>query len=168
LVELIRELQWPDLSKGTTLSALSECLRNRGIETKLVHFDQGESIIWDEPVILHLDGAEGTVDDARSTPGHFVAILPVEGSGWKVADGVRVTLVHDLSSWLAHASGYMLLTSSPDSKASKSEIVSGVMIDPDILSVVAAAMSAVTLALIVCYLKFERYSASSKVRRINR
>lgn len=67
LIELIREMQWPDVEQGSTLAALSAALHKRGVSTKAVDLDPKFDIEWTQPAIVHLE---------KGGVAHFVVWLP--------------------------------------------------------------------------------------------
>jgi len=94
LVELVREMQWPELESGCTLDALSSALRKRGIETYAMRIPPEARLQWPHPVVLHLkshDAAEAA--DAAGAMGHYVLWLPsssrAEARVWEGLSGVK-------------------------------------------------------------------------------
>lgn len=70
LYDLVREIQWPDLEKGSTLDRLDEALRQRGIFTKAVRLRPTDQLRWPHPVIVQNRArADGPLN-------HFVVWLP--------------------------------------------------------------------------------------------
>lgn len=69
LIDLIREMQWPDFEAGSTLSGIQSALEKRNVSTHAMQIPAGARLRWDHPVILHLNGQENTL-------GHFVVWLP--------------------------------------------------------------------------------------------
>ena len=69
LIELIREMQWPNLEGGSTLTALEQALTSRGIHCGISEVPEDAQIAWKHPVIVHLRGRSGTI-------GHFAIWLP--------------------------------------------------------------------------------------------
>jgi len=104
--DLIREVQWPAVEDGSTIVALTEALKRRGIFSRVVNVDKKFKISWNHPAIVHLES------NGKS---HFVVWLPPldphsEGRVWD----------HDLSEAVLHKekkgferfrSGPVLLTS---------------------------------------------------------
>ncbi|GIW97430.1 MAG: hypothetical protein KatS3mg111_0763 [Pirellulaceae bacterium] len=89
LIELIKELQWPDLEAGTNLETIKNCIISRGLYAYPVRFDSHDVPYLEAPIILHLgrnessDGGHFCVLMPNSTKGHLVAI-------WDGAAGYRV------------------------------------------------------------------------------
>lgn len=76
LIELVREIQWPDLASGASLDALDKALNERGIHTFGMQLAPQARLEWPYPVLIHLkvEGAE---------IGHYAVWLP--SSSGKVA-----------------------------------------------------------------------------------
>jgi hypothetical protein len=73
LIDLIREIQMPGPSAGSSMLDLASALERRGIQTRAVHIDPDQySIVWDHPAIVHVQN-EG-VD-------HYVVWLPPRDAG---------------------------------------------------------------------------------------
>lgn len=68
LIDLIRELQWPQLESGSSVQSLSVALERRGIHTRSVIIGRNDVVRWNEPVLVHLTGSHDI--------GHFVVWLP--------------------------------------------------------------------------------------------
>lgn len=67
-IDLVRELQWPDVEKGSSFAGLSKVLESRGIRTLAVDVAMGDAAWdWREPLILQLRDAGQD---------HFVVWLP--------------------------------------------------------------------------------------------
>jgi ABC-type bacteriocin/lantibiotic exporter with double-glycine peptidase domain len=76
LEELIRELQWPEIDKGTSLGDLSQALEKRGLHVRAIAYPEDVPIRWSHPVVLHFEQGE---------VGHFAVLFPSE-------DGEKVVL----------------------------------------------------------------------------
>jgi ABC-type bacteriocin/lantibiotic exporter with double-glycine peptidase domain len=74
LVDIIREAQFPDIDRGTSLAILQQVLERRGIGASGVENPGGSLLAWSHPSILHLK------PDVE-TDGHFVVVLPYSGRG---------------------------------------------------------------------------------------
>ncbi len=73
LIDLVKEVQWPDLESGASFAAIEKALRGRGVHTCALRIDPKARLPWDYPIVLHLK--------ARSDIGHYVVLLPTEGDG---------------------------------------------------------------------------------------
>ncbi len=86
LIELVREVQWPDIEAGSTLKALDEALRKRGVFTRALEIGPDSRLSWPYPVLLHLNGED-------EDEGHFVVWLPSSSESreqvWTGLVGVR-------------------------------------------------------------------------------
>ena len=71
LVGLIRELQWPNMERGTSLADIGRALEKRGISTRAVRVPRGVFIDWRFPVIVHCQPNSSKI-------GHFVVALPAD------------------------------------------------------------------------------------------
>ncbi len=69
LIELIKEIQWPDLESGTTLDRVNAALKQRGLNTELVNVPNDSVYVWPHPAIVH-------VPDPKGELGHFAVLLP--------------------------------------------------------------------------------------------
>ena len=72
LIELIRELQWPSLSRGTRLSSLKAALERRGLHAVAVRCEGDRSVWYPGPVIYFAEPLGPGI-------GHFHADLPASG-----------------------------------------------------------------------------------------
>ncbi len=68
-VDLVREVQWPELESGTSMGLLAEALNERGIHTFGLQLSRRTRLKWRYPVLVHVDGEGGGI-------GHFVVRLP--------------------------------------------------------------------------------------------
>jgi len=68
LVDLIRELQWSDFSRGTTLAEIQGVLERRGLYTAAIRINDLARLRWRHPVVLHLART-------RNEIGHYVVWL---------------------------------------------------------------------------------------------
>jgi len=70
LRELVNELQWPDLSKGSSLFDMAVALSKRGVYCQPVSIEDDVPIKWPHPVIVHFE--------QRNT--HHFAVLTPDGN----------------------------------------------------------------------------------------
>lgn len=103
LIDLVRELQWPDLESGSTFGSLAQALQKRGLYTCAVDAGNRELSDWPYPALVHLSGP----DEA----GHFVVWVPANGPRqpecyWTGLDG----FCRDLDPRSYKRSGAVLLT----------------------------------------------------------
>ena len=105
LIDLVREVQWPDFEAGATLESVDRALRARGICTCPISVSRTATLAWREPALVHLSG-DG------STPGHFVVQLPSSTGDvahvWAGLEGLQTGPTGNFS---ARRSGAVLLTS---------------------------------------------------------
>lgn len=82
LLDLIREMQWPNTNAGSTLEGLSRSLEQRGLQTRAVALGPLEELAWTGPAIVQCQ-IEGFL--------HFVVWLPPQGPGRqpRLWDGVQ-------------------------------------------------------------------------------
>lgn len=105
LTDLVREMQWPNLSGGATLGALARALEKRGVNTCAVSLDPREGFRWRYPVIVHLDRCGTSL-------GHYVVWMPSSsGSEAVVWDGINGLSTIAYQELASEMSGSVLLTS---------------------------------------------------------
>jgi Peptidase C39 family len=104
LSDLIHEMQWPEIERGTNLVAIQEALQKRGVFTRAVRVGTDVELRWPHPVIVHLSAADQEI-------GHFVVQLPSDEPGnaivWIGLDG---WVMGDKQKLAARRSGFVLLT----------------------------------------------------------
>lgn len=106
LIDVVREVQWPEFERGTSLALLQGVLVRRGISTYAMHVSPTNTLNWDEPVIVHL-----TPED-ESGLGHFVILLPTEEAGVvRIWNGVGGLEYMESAEFYGKSSGNVLLTS---------------------------------------------------------
>lgn len=93
LVELVREVQWPNISDGTSLQALAEAARTRGLVAELRHLDAASlsELEWDYPCIVHTRPSGLATKEDGSRAGHFI-FLDIKSSS-----SSQASLFHGLS-----------------------------------------------------------------------
>ena len=64
VIDLTREIQYPNLERGATLQAVAYALEKRGIHTFPMCIAPETRLRWPYPVIAHLKGENGSI-------GHF-------------------------------------------------------------------------------------------------
>lgn len=69
LVDLIREVQWPDLRRGAALSDLAAALERQGIHTYAMEVSPRARLCWQWPVLVHLRSQTDGI-------GHYAVWLP--------------------------------------------------------------------------------------------
>jgi len=105
IIRLIREIQWPDTRKGATLANVAQALERRGIHTFAMNISPSARIVWQHPVIVHLEPKLG------EEIGHFVVWLPEsQGDTVRIWDMGRVRRSNERL-WTEGRSGAILLTS---------------------------------------------------------
>ncbi len=87
LIDLVKEIQWPDLEAGASLDRIERSLNGRGIHTKAVRFSPGRRFDWPHPSVLY-------TDEGNPPRGHYVVAVPEaetgsEGLIWAGVEGWR-------------------------------------------------------------------------------
>jgi len=105
LIRLVREIQYPDVRKGATLANIAQALEKRGIHTFAMGISPTARIVWQYPVIVHLNPKPG------EEIGHFVVWLP-ESRGDTVQIWNMYARVQQENErlWSTERSGTILLT----------------------------------------------------------
>jgi hypothetical protein len=67
---LVREIQYPELREGATLSKVADALEKRGIHTFAMKIKPSTRLVWKYPVIVHLNPR------SDEQIGHYVVWLP--------------------------------------------------------------------------------------------
>lgn len=102
LIELVKELQWPDLERGATLASLQAGLERRGLFCRALQIHPDAELHWDYPVLVHTTLPTGE--------GHYVVWMPGSGDAgeywWNGLEGQSRRLSVALS-----RTGVVLLTS---------------------------------------------------------
>lgn len=82
LIDLVREIQWPDLENGASLEAVDNALKRRGIHTFGMQLAPHARLKWPYPalVLVKMDGAK---------LGHFVVARPSLSKTLDVWCGLR-------------------------------------------------------------------------------
>ncbi|MDA1053652.1 MAG: cysteine peptidase family C39 domain-containing protein [Planctomycetota bacterium] len=87
LVDLIREMQWPEFEAGSALFGVQYALEKRHVSTYAMQLPAGARLRWKHPVILHLADQENSL-------GHFVVWLPSSTPGaahvWTGLPGIQI------------------------------------------------------------------------------
>jgi len=105
IIDLVREVQWPDLERGASLDRVEQSLRDRGIHTASIVVPENGELCWHSPAVVHLKDDEAGL-------GHFAVWLPESSGGevkvWGGRSGTRVLEKRDFSKLFT---GVALLTS---------------------------------------------------------
>lgn len=116
LVLLIKEMQWPAIEAGTSMSRIACGLDSRGVYTSAVRLPAGSIVHWRHPVILHFQSEDDYPD------GHFVVQLPSSNSNgiriWDGLNGVRIITAYEVARLM---SGAIILTSPTPITAAEQE-----------------------------------------------
>jgi ABC-type bacteriocin/lantibiotic exporter with double-glycine peptidase domain len=116
LIDLVKEMQWPDLEAGASLDRIQKSLNDRGVHTSAIQFAPDRRLRWPHPAILFIAGTDGQ-------RGHYVVRVPDESSDdeliWSGLEGWRRGRWDQVTSGF---SGVALLTS-PDPIADASSAV---------------------------------------------
>jgi ABC-type bacteriocin/lantibiotic exporter with double-glycine peptidase domain len=90
LASLVREMQWPDLTKGSTVAQMEKALTSRGIHVRSIQLKRFGSARPESPAIVHLRKEGDAEEDLK---GHFVVLLPesteAEALVWDGVLGIR-------------------------------------------------------------------------------
>jgi hypothetical protein len=106
IIRLVREIQYPELQEGATLSKIIESLEKREIYTFAMKIKPSARLVWKYPVIVHLS--------PRSSEqiGHYVVWLPNSYDNnlwiWNGDEGIQN---FQERIWSEERSGVILLTS---------------------------------------------------------
>lgn len=73
LMDLVKEIQWPELEKGSRMADLETALRKRGIYTYAMKLNPQARLCWPHPVIMFVRG--------NGHLGHFVVRTPATTDG---------------------------------------------------------------------------------------
>jgi len=107
LAELVREMQWPQLTEGATAASVIAALENRGVFVKAIQVDPKNTVfVWEHPMIVHLKpSGDGSL-------GHFVVRMP-QSADEKVAifDGLAGLRTEPSDKFSRKMSGVVLLCS---------------------------------------------------------
>lgn len=108
LIDLVREIQWPDIEHGSDLAALEQALQRRGVYTHAIKIGNGVRIRWPYPAILRLHTKRANGKNI----GHFVIRMPSEDPNvetvWSGLDGYEYGPSDRL---VSRCTGEVLLTS---------------------------------------------------------
>lgn len=120
LMEIIKEIQWPDVATGTSMDRISQALGRRGIYSKAMYIEPSSPIKWHGPVVVHLKPLNSKSPDQI---GHFVVWLPNSTDvNILLHCGLAGVQSGKASDFAAIRSGYILVTS--DRPISQSEYLS--------------------------------------------
>ncbi len=105
LVDLVREIQWPEVEKGASLDRLEQALRDRGLSTASIRIPENATLRWHFPAVVHLE-------EKGASFGHFAVWLPEsEGDHVEVWSGREGLLPMRQSDFSKLFTGVALLTS---------------------------------------------------------
>lgn len=145
LIDLVREVQWPDLEAGATMASLDKAMQSRGIHTFPMRVGADARFCWHSPVLLHLLGEGG-----ESGIGHFVVWLPssdaTHANVWAGLAGVQSGSAEALA---GRCSGYALLTSGREITDPSSAVERAALSGLDIVALLSIASVATTIALLL-------------------
>lgn len=106
MIRLVREIQWPEVRKGSTMADIAQALEKRGVHTFAMKIKPSARIVWPHPVVVHLAPKPG------EEIGHFVVWLPESQGGaakvWNTDKGLEQ---QNERTWSKERSGAVLLTS---------------------------------------------------------
>jgi ABC-type bacteriocin/lantibiotic exporter with double-glycine peptidase domain len=106
IIRLVREIQYPELFEGATLSKVAEALEKRGIYTFAMKIKPSARLVWKYPVIVHL------YPRSEEQIGHYVVWLPdSQDNNVRIWNGDQGIQNHQERIWSQERSGAVLLTS---------------------------------------------------------
>jgi ABC-type bacteriocin/lantibiotic exporter with double-glycine peptidase domain len=107
LADIVREMQWPQLTEGASAASLVAALEKRGVFVKIIQVNPKSTIFaWEHPMILHLKP-----DDDESL-GHFVVRLPQSNdNNIVIVDGLAGVYSKSYNEFCKKMSGVVLLCS---------------------------------------------------------
>lgn len=123
LIELAREVQWPQVEAGSTLDAVDQALRRRGIHTYPMRLSPSAVLQWRHPAVVRV--SPSATSQTKDAPAHFAVWLPSSANDecwvWNGPSGVeRFTE----ASFARRRSGEVLLTSSEPIQAPEEAVAS--------------------------------------------
>ena len=105
VIDLAKEIQWPDLESGASLKKLADALEARGLHTCALSINASQKLKWQFPVIFH-------TNPENSRIGHFQVWLPGSNdSGVQIWDGREGLISIPQDEWMRLRSGAILLLS---------------------------------------------------------
>ena len=107
LIDLVREMQWPQLTEGATTASIVAALEKRGAFAKIIHVNPKTAVfVWNYPVILHLK------PDGDESLGHFVVRMPQSTNDTIIiVDGLAGVYSKPYNEFYKRMSGVILLCS---------------------------------------------------------
>jgi hypothetical protein len=106
LMALVKEIQWPELEKGSSLTDVGKALQKRGIHTYAMRLAPNAQLCWRSPAIVFLKG--------NGPLGHFAVWLPGAQVGmdtlWLGMGKSQTARSVDLAQW---CSAVLLTASEP-------------------------------------------------------
>jgi hypothetical protein len=106
IIRLVREIQYPELLEGATLSKVAEALEKREIYTFAMKIKPSVRLVWNYPVIVHLSS------HSEEQIGHYVVWLPdSRDNDLRIWNGDQGIQNHQERIWSQERSGAVLLTS---------------------------------------------------------
>lgn len=106
IIRLVREIQWPEVRKGATLANVAQALEKRGIHTFAMDIFPSVRIVWNYPVIVHLNPKPG------QEIGHYIVWLPESQKDTVKIWNMNAKVEQENERlWAKERSGAVLLTS---------------------------------------------------------
>ncbi len=107
LINLVREIQWPNYENGASVEDLRKALETHGVYTRAVHVEGQLALAWQHPVVVCLRPLHDTSD-----VGHFVVWLPSSnGEPEMIWDGLDGVMSLERGELPLNRMGTILLTS---------------------------------------------------------
>lgn len=84
VIDLVREMQWPEIEKGSSLASVARALQKRGIHTEALQIHRDSVLVWPHPVIVHTEpnkkenaeGEAGYENVEEAGIGHYSVWMP--------------------------------------------------------------------------------------------
>jgi ABC-type bacteriocin/lantibiotic exporter with double-glycine peptidase domain len=106
IIRLVREIQYPEIREGATLSKIIESLEKRGIYTCTIKVKPSARLVWKFPVIVHLKPR------SNEQIGHYVVWLPEScNNDLRIWNGDEGMQNYQERTWSKERAGVVLLTS---------------------------------------------------------
>ncbi len=107
LVDLVKELQWPQVEDGTTMLQLRNAIRNRGVSVTPVKLRPGQAVKLTGIAIVHFERGK---QDEQVPLGHYACCMPTsDPSTWEIFNPPNVRRLVNREEFCATCSSVMLL-----------------------------------------------------------
>jgi hypothetical protein len=110
LTSLVREMQWPDQLKGSSVQQVEKALESRGVHVRSIQLSNVGSFWPKCPAIVHL--LEEDSEGDKGVEGHFVVVMPESDANDAVVwDGLWSTRREPWAKFSRKMTGVVVLTS---------------------------------------------------------